>query len=239
MNVSKGYIATAAVIGELAATIFEAQTAITDGNLTYLRYLAGTSISEAALKHAPKPRRGGKITPEEIARQLAAVEAVQSRFYPEVVRAAEAAVDERGKARAKLVNRKTGFARTAASRLRSWVRAGNDMAWINPATLTRTDLEVQRAPRAPSPTRLKRSVEVRSKALVAAVLALSESDKPAALAELDLLIGQLTTQMVELGGAPVRDPAAAISTRRPLKIGRSTFYPVTETQVLRQGERPS
>lgn len=237
----KTYIATPAEVKRLTLDILKAAQEAAEGPRTYLRLVVGTTIHELGAKALK--RVGGrhpKLTPEESQRQLAALDAVNERFYAAVVEAAEQGLPP-GRDRAKLLNRRTNFARSAVSTVRSYIRAGHDLRRIVVERCTKRSLQVERAVRPPTPARMRRRVEARSKAFITSLIELSETDKAAAIEEMQLAVGQITHQLMELGIAtPVRDLRRAAEMGVPLRsAGGKLFVPVTETQVLRQQARPS
>lgn len=239
MNAKNTYVADAAQIKDLTTGLLSATAAIDTGRASYLRFLVGTTIAELGVK--PRAHAGGrptKMTPETLATHLTALEVVHERFYTAVTEAAS--VDLPGPTlRAKELNRRTNFARTAAGALRRWVKAGNDITSLVVAKVTKRSLAVERAVRPQTAARLKARTETTSKALVALVLDLSAVDKRAALEEIELLMGQLASQRIELGGAPTRSQQKAVDAGLPFRAKGHTFYPVTQTQVLRQQRAPS
>lgn len=239
MNTKKAdHVANAAQIRELTTGLLNATATIDTGRTSYLRYLAGTTIAELGAKPRLHGGRSPKVTPESVATQLIALEAVHARFYEAVTEAASVGLPG-PTLRAKELNRRTNFARTAMGVLRRWVKAGNDITSLVVGKLTKRSLAVERAVRPPTAARLKSRTEGHSKALISAVLELSSVDKAAALEEIELLMGQLATQRIELGGVMARSPAKAVHDGVPFRSGGRTFVPVTETQVIRQMRAPS
>lgn len=237
---SKGYVATTEDITALAKSLYAATATLLNGRTTYLRALVGTTIKELGGKPRTVPARGRKpaTSPETTGLQLQALETVHMRFYEAVEQVAMLGLPNT-KDRALELNRKTNFARTAMSSIRAWIKAGNDITTLPVAQVTKRSLLVERAIRPKSATRLRRALEVRSKSFVAALLELAETDKAAALGELELLMGQMAAQAVALGATAVTSPARASKEHRPYKTGGRVFVPVSETQVIRQQERPS
>jgi hypothetical protein len=231
------FIGTPATIRQLTNTILRAAAEGVEGQVTYLKMVVGTTIHELSAK-APKTATRGrqpKLSPEQIQAQLAALDAVNDRFYPEVLAAASADLPN-GRDKAKELNRRTNFARSAVSTIRGYIKAGNDITRIAPAACTKRSLQVERAARPPSAARMRKRVETRSIAFVGALLELAETDKAAAREELETLMGQLAHQLIELGGAAVREaPRPGASPEEMHRV----FVPVTETQLLRQQARPS
>lgn len=239
MNTKKAdHVADVAQIRELTTGLLNATATIETGRVSYLRFLAGTTIAELGAKPRAHGGRPTKMTPESVATQLIALEAVHERFYAAVTEAAS--VNLPGPTlRAKELNRRTNFARTAMGSLRRWVKAGNDITALVVGKVTKRSLAVERAVRPPTLGRLRSRTETQSKALMSVVLELSSIDKHAALEEIELLMGQLATQRIELGGVTARSQSKAVREGLPFKVGDHTFFPVTETQVIRQQRTPS
>lgn len=243
------FIATAADVRKLVADIWSATDRATEGRGTYLKLLVGTTQAElhsATPKHAPRGRLP-KLSAETIQLQLVALNTVHERFYAAVLEAAQESLPAGGRRgrfnrdeRAEELNRRTNFARSSMSRLRAYIRAGNDVTLLVPENVTQQSIAVEGRVRPPSVARTRRAVEARSKALVASVLDLIEVDKVAAREEIELLMGQLANQLAELGGPAVRDLRRAAEMGVPMRTpGGRLFVPVTETQIIRQQARPS
>lgn len=210
----------------------------------YLPRLVATAQHE--LEIVAKPRSAGrvaKLTDEEMQRQIAGVTLVHERFYAVVLREWDAAIPKGTKDRAKVLNSRTNYARTAVSILRTYIRSGKSLATVSPHTVNLRDtLKIvgPKRSRAVSPTVLRKRAEKEAHAFMSTVLALGETDKAAAISELELLVGQLAQQLTELSAArATTDAKVATAEHRPLRVGRSMFVPVTETQVIRQRANPS
>ena len=209
------YIAKPAEIRKLTTELLDAETTVSEGRTTYLRALVATTQGEL-----PKGGKPDKAT------ALGALEAVHTRFYDAVTKAVQAALPPRLADRAKLLNRKTNFARSSLYAVRAWIKAGGNITTLKPRHVTKAALAVPRATRPMSATRLTKRLEKRSKLLMADVLAMIETDKAVALHEVELLIGQLAAQLDELGV-------------HPAKMRGKTYIPLTATQVVRAEARPS
>lgn len=234
---SRDYLATDADIISLAGGMLAGQTATDTIPRQYLR--ATVAVTIAALD-APQRQRSGKVVKideEEQARQLAALEKIIARFYPLVLKKYN---DETppGPKRAEEINSKTNWARGAHRDVRNWIRAGHDLRTIAAARVIKATLAVTPKVRPASPLRLKRRVEGVSKDLVAGVMELATVDKAAAIAEIELLMGQLAGQLAELGVKATKDASEAVEKHQLLRVGKSVFFP-TNTQVIQQMERPS
>lgn len=210
-----------------AQSIFRAADDGVLGRLTYLRLLLGATQTELG-------KRG-----QEPPVQLAALNTTHERFYAIVLNAAEPFVPKGTKDRAVALHARANFARTSKSSLLGHVRAGGDLATLSAAKVTKAALRVRAGPVRPlTARRWKMRAEAQSKALVATIMGLADADKAAAVEEIQLVLGQLTTQLVSLGVVSTKDATQSAGERRPLRIGKTLFVP-TASQVLQQRARPS
>lgn len=215
-------------VTEIAQSIFNAQSGVEAGRQSYLRTLIAATQDELNNKRGEPP-----------AAQLKALQAVHERFYALILSAAQAFVPRTQKDRAIALHAKANFARTALSAVRNHIRAGEDVALLKADKATKATLSrpAQRV-RPPTVKRMKRAAEAQGKTLIATLMGLADADKAAAIEEMQLVLGQLTSQLLSLGVVATKDAAQALSEHRPLRIGKTLFMP-TETQVLRQSSRPS
>lgn len=215
-------------VTDIAQSIFTAQSSVLDGRQSYLRTLIEATQDEL---------QGKKTQPQ--ATQLSALKAVHERFYELILKAAQSFVPKTQKDRSIALHAKANFARTALSRVRAHIKAGEDVVALNAAKATAVTLKRPAARITPlSVKRWKARAETQSKALVATLIGLGDTDKAAAINEMQLVLGQLTTQLMAMGVVATKDSAQAIAEHRPLRIAKTLFVP-TETQVLRQQARPS
>jgi len=143
-----------------------------------------------------------------------------------------------GPDKAKRLNAMTNWARTALRDVRGYVRAGNDIRALAATKLTRNQLRVKATPRPLGPAALRRRLVDRGKEMVAAALELIDIDPGAARAELELIMAQIATQVLNLSGRATKNAQEAASQHKPLRV-RSTLFVPTETQVVRQTANPS
>lgn len=230
---SKGYIATETDIAALARSIITGSLQSESGRRDYLKVLLASTIDVLGAKPRLRQGRASKLDESEVLKQTEALEATHTRFYAIIVRET-ASVIPAGKDKSGELNRRTAYARVAASRLRAYAKSGGDLTILAPARVTRETIRVKSAtPRAMSSGRLKARAERESKTLVATLLGLGDADKAAAVAEIQLLIGQLAQQLVHLGVVTsTKDAEQAAREHIPLKVGKTLFIP-TDTQVLR------
>jgi|SRR5882724_1108156 len=236
MNIeTKGYIASDRDIGELTDVILTADDTVTNGKNWYLRALIATTQKELGAPPRARTGKAAKLDPETKAAQLGALTTVHERFYGVVL---ERAKKKLGKVPAKVLNGKVNFARTAVLVARNWIRANRDLTAIGVATLTKASVTIKKPPKPPSVAVLKRRLEAQGKQLIKTALELVDSDKAVATTELELVMSQLATQLLSLGGRQTTNAAQAASQHRPLRVKSTVFVP-TETQITRQMRAPS
>lgn len=245
------FVATAADIEALVKEQLVAATTSVRNRTTYLRALVATTQDKLGI--TPRVRQGHmtKLSPEDQKVQLEALENVHTDFYTAVQKAIEETPlsDEEkpktGRTSSNAIKtRRATFARSAASTVRGWIKAGRDIGAIAAAKVTKAMLHVggPRRKRAMSAKRLITRAEKQSKDLIGTLLLLADTDKEAGLKEFQTTMDILSSQLVQLGVAVTRDAAVAAAEHRPLQVGRGsktvTFVP-TASQVLRQQARPS
>jgi len=228
---------TVTAIRAIATKVFTSETEADNGKIEYLRALVGDVQTE--LGGAPRQRAGkaARLTKEETAEHLQSVTKVNERFYGAVTEEARARVGG-GPDKAKRLNAMTNWARTALRDVRGYVRAGNDIRALAATKLTRNQLRVKATPRPLGPAALRRRLVDRGKEMVAAALELIDIDPGAARAELELIMAQIATQVLNLSGRATKNAQEAASQHKPLRV-RSTLFVPTETQVVRQTANPS
>lgn len=239
--IQQGYVATDRDIETLTATQLQAAQSVTDGHQTYLRALVATAQKELGVKPRARAAAGRphRLSDEEIAKQLAALAMVHRRFYEIVVRVIDDSLTGvPAKERVAQKNRRSNFARTALYSARIYVRSGHDMTALVPSKISKSSLAVTVPTKPPTAKRLKSRLERLSKTFVTAMLELGETDKAAAVTELDTLIGIMASQLATLGVHPARDIERAVAEHKPFKSGATLFIP-TQSTVLRQQARPS
>lgn len=150
---SKSYVATPSDIAKLAGDIIDNTQRVESGRGTYLKALVATT--RAALGAEPRQRNGRaeRLDAEAIAEHLKALDAVHLSFYAAVLQVAQNTVPDPDKA---LIRSRTRFAVSAASTLRGFIRAGNDVRALAAHKVTKAALATPR-------TRRKLTVEALSK----------------------------------------------------------------------------
>jgi hypothetical protein len=220
---SKNYVATAADIAALAKAYSAALEASGNVRGHYLRALVATTQAELGAK--PRQRTSADETPtldaEAVKTQLAALEAVHEKFYAVVLDNVEGNAEER--------NRRSGFARSAVSTVRAYVRSGRDITLLAASRVTKAAL-AQAVPtkraRVVSVTVLRRRADKTLAVLYKIGEQLSKADKALAVGVLEEALSKLGGMLSRLGvGRPVTDARRAIRERVPLKTKAGTFYP--------------
>jgi predicted RNA-binding protein YlxR (DUF448 family) len=215
-------------VEKIAQTVFSAVAQNEQGRGAYLRALVSTVQEELG-----KKERDPKA-------QMAVLVSVHEQFYEIVLKTAEEFVPKGTKDRATVLHSKATFARTAASALRMHVKAGGDILTLKAATVTKAALRARAGPAKVTPRRLKARAERQSKQVMATFISLADTDKAVAIEEIQLLIGQLTTELLSLGMVATRKAEQALNEHRPLQIGKlKTLFMPTATQVIAQRARPS
>src|ERR1700761_925407 len=116
-------------VSDIATSIFSSQSTITQGRQSYLRTLIEATQDELANKKGePQPR------------QLAALKAVHNRFYGIILRAAQSFVPKTQRDRSVALHARANFARTALSRVRNHIKAGQDIVALSAAKATAASL---------------------------------------------------------------------------------------------------
>lgn len=215
-------------IDQLAQSIMGATKNAEGGRTTYLQTLVEAVQEDLAHRRGLEP-----------AAQLAALKRQHERFYAIVLAAAGRVVPRNHPKRGEETQRLSNFARTATSALRGHVRAGGDLSTLQPARVTKAALRVREGPaRPPTAKRLKATAERESKRIVATLMALAETDKQAAVDEIQLIMGQLGDQLLQLGVVATRNAAQAAAKGVALRVGKTLFMP-TATGVFQPQARPA
>lgn len=224
---ARGYVATEKDIEALTHAYDAARTQAASAGGTYLRALVATVQSDLGIRMRERMATGPAVdtSSEERARQLVAFEKINGAFYGVVLRGLSGDSLER--------NRKSGFARSAGSTLRRWIRSGHDVGRLAAVRVTRDALEAaipsdkKRVPRLRVGVLGKRAARGAHLAVVAAVAA-DKAERGAGVAMLQKAMGELSAALVKMGGVVAeRDVSAAVRERVPFKKGTAVFWPVS------------
>jgi hypothetical protein len=230
---ARNYVATAADAANLAAQMFEAREATDTVPRLYLRALVATTIHELGATQRQRAAKPVKINDEEQAQELAALDKVIDLLYPPILARYK---EKLGAGRSKEVNSETNWARGAHRDVRNWVRAGHSLTTFAAARLTKAMLAVKTKARPPQPARIKSRMERDSQAILSAAKELAALDRDGAIASIQVIMGQLASQLRGLGVEATKDPREAVAEHLPLRVGKNVFFP---TDMLHQMERPS
>jgi hypothetical protein len=223
----KHYIATDSDVEQLAATHLtsDALTKRSDGQ--YLRILVAAMRAKFGSGKGSGRRR--KLTEADVAEQSEALAAIHTRFYASVLKGVTTdevadhdnlSADER-RARAAARNGRAGFARSAASTLQAYIRAGGDIRGLDVATVTKTELRAfARVAQAPDDSPEAHAAHVTIKRLARDMDALADVDPDAARLAIDEAMAALQAIGARLASA-----------------AHAAQAPPSETQVFRQKTR--
>lgn len=153
---------TDAAITTMVRDVLKHESQAGEGQATYLRAL--TAGVQVAVGGAPRIAARGRVKGIEGAAALEALTKVNARFYAIVL----AEVGKKGTPKER--NSKTGFARSAASTLRSALRAGLNPLLIVLPTLTKAWLRAWTAKHRPAPAAPTAAVVARQARVAAAKL---------------------------------------------------------------------
>jgi hypothetical protein len=128
-------------------------------------------------------------------------------------------------------NRRSGFARSAVSTVRAYIRAGFDITLVAAARATKAALAAlvpaTKRARTASPAVLQRRADKALAVVYKIGDQLVKADKAMAVEVLEVAIAKLASKLAGLGIAkPVTDAKRAIRERVPLKTRAGTFFPV-------------
>lgn len=212
---------TAGAIRDLARQTVDGRLQVTTARGAYFRALVETAQAEL----------GGKAGQEG---QLAAIRAVQHKFYPEVQKAIAtdeilAAAGFTPKRVALERNRRLNFARSAYGTIRRWLRAdGHDLMKLDPQKVTKSQL-LEEAPPTRKHALTTKRVKARSGKLVGGVLSfiqqIAKADQDQAATIANEAIEQLIKLSARLAGERKTTTDARVATveMRPLRVGTKTY----------------
>lgn len=228
---SKGYVASIDDIRTLAQKSANAVTTIATTRGVYLRALVFTARSEL---------KNGEAVPA----QLAALRAVHSRFYPavleavttsDIARAPRASSEERHR-RALERNRRSNFARSSYSTIRTWLKAGGHSLFSLKPTFTKGQLDAEvpaKEARKVTPEKIKSRVDGLVKRLLEQTRTLAGISPEQGRAVLDEAMNRLAQELFAGAVQATTDANVAAAEHRPLRAGKHVFWP-TESQVVRR-----
>lgn len=186
---------------------------------SYLKALVATT--QAELDIPTRQYRSHRLAPlcdDGKAMQLTALEIVHRRFYARVI-----ARLKLGGLTGELLNKRSGFARTAKSILRTWIRHSNDIAGLAAATVTHADLHVGKhaTPAAHRARKVARLVDKRLRSLLIGL-----GDRETVFDVMDTLAGLQVDLSSDLGLKPTTSVVRSARRHAPLEIKGVIYLPV-------------
>lgn len=197
---ARGYVATDADVEAITRTHLSAVLMVGSSKVTYLRALVATAQAELGLEPRAKPGKAKTLDKTAVVAQVAAARKVHERFLEIVTRVASENLPASDKA--KELNRRTNFARTAAYALMRPLRRGLDLSSIAAARVTKAALLAMAPPmeaRPPSPARSRKRAHRLVERLTSELRTLADVDMPAAVSELEAIMSFASGRLAELG----------------------------------------
>lgn len=208
------YVATEAQVETLARENYTASAQVQAANATYLRVLVAGCQAELGGKRGRAPMR-----PEA---QMAVLEKVHERFYAAVLRGVttddvlpDDTLDRTERGRRLLErNRRSGFARSAATTLRNYSRAGGDLRALDVDTTTKSELQRFVASKASPADKVGLRLQRAEKTILNAIKQLARDDPDRAASNLEAIVERLQLAFHQLGTSPPLAPRTPVETAR-------------------------
>lgn len=221
----KTFNASVSDIKELVTQGVRAEHTLQSTRGLYFRALIGTT----------QARGGDGATLRAVHQEFYAV-VLEAVVTPDIAKASRVLPEEK-KRRARERNRRSNFARSAYGTIRRWLSIeGHDLMSLKPAKVTKTQLMAETPTRVRKPLSEDKAAK-RCEALMGRVLdftrTLAASRPDQARKLLDEAINRAVQELARGAITPTTDAAAAQEEHRPLRIGKTLFWP-TETQILRR-----
>jgi hypothetical protein len=216
------YLASASDVEHLAGIRFESASAQDRAQSAYFRILLANAQKTIAGKPTLRARKGPAATlePDEIEQHLAVFEEVNQTFYGAVLKGTPPTDDALER------NRRTNFARTAASAIRTYIRGGGDLTRVSVLKATKRQLQTLGT----SPATPQASAAKASQRLLSQLEALGTTDAKNAREILSATLAGASELLGKLGGKTTTSPEKAMEEHRLLKTSNGIFYPVASLQ---------
>jgi hypothetical protein len=237
------YLATADDVQQLATNYLDAQQAVSRIHGTYFRILVARTQEAVCGKPTLRARSGPTppLSDEARAEHLAAFEKINAELYEAVRKAtipselenrATLGTDEANR-RSLERNRRTNFARSSASTLRTYIRRGGNVLRLVVPTCTKNAV-VGMIPgtdgdEAPSEDRTRRNVERAATRIVTLVQGIATEDKEAAAALLQQALSHVAGALLALGIRATTKPEVAAAEHRLLRTASGVFWPTASS----------
>lgn len=236
------YLATAEDVATLATSNLEAQQMIGRVHGCYFRILLARTQHAICGKPTLRAReKAEKMTPEDTEAHLKAFETQHAELYAAVLNAVRSAdtesrknleTDEQNR-RALERNRRTNFARSAASVLRTYIKRGGNVLRLAVPHATKSAVAAMTPPAEdaePAEGRSERTVTRAAARIVAAVQSMAAEDKEGAVDVLRKALGLIAGTMQSLGIRSTTKPAVALAQDRLLRTEAGVFWPAQPMQ---------
>lgn len=217
----RNYRVTKGQIGEVTRQHVQGEATVLLARGMYLKGLVANTqeaIGVAVRTRSAPAGRFGLVSEELRTEHIKALELVHSGFYEEVLaNIPEGSAVQR--------NKDSGFARTAKSRLRTWIKAGGDIRSLAAPKVTVKSLKVERGNVARTPAQIKAVMVRQANGLAESAGEIADGDKLAAIEAIETVMSQLAVKLVELGVTATTDPKKAREEHRPFRLKEGIFWP--------------
>lgn len=235
------YLAKPDDVTALAAAHLEAQQAVSKTHGIYFRILLASTQHAICGKTTLRARsgEGGEI---DTAKHLECFEAVNASLYAAVLRATvppELEASERlsadeARRRSLERNRRTNFARSAATTLRQFIKRGGNILRLAVPAATKSAVAgmtpAADGDRAPSEDRARKKVQAAAQRIIATAEVIAESDRTSAISVLQDTLSRVAGALLKFGGKTTTKPDVAVEEHRLLKTPNGTFWPAAAVQ---------
>ncbi len=242
-NIQKAnYLVDENDVETLAREYVNSQQSLAGSRTTYFRILLAHVQVALAGKPALRSKPAASLTEEQIGKHLEAFETTNSRLYaavvrgsitPEIADSPNLSTDESNR-RAIERNRRNNYARSAASTMRAYIRAGHDITRISVLNASKNSMTVSNGARiavaAVPGERLHRRVKNTTTKLTNLVSELASLDRGAAIAALQEVMEQASNLMLKHGQRAVTKPEQAMAEHKLWKTAGGVFWPTTTNE---------
>jgi hypothetical protein len=226
---SRNFVATEQDVAAITRSYLTAINSQNAAKSTYLRALVATVQSEFTTDQPVKRSPPAEV----VSASIKVLDAVHERFYATVIGViGETDIDDDVKkgSKADKLHRRAVFARTAASTLRRWIRAGHDVRNLKAAAVTKAALLTARKARevsaAGGPVNpIKRALQLGDQ-IAELATDLASTDRAGAIDALESAMARLAQALMDLGGRATTQAELAVKNHRMLKTAEGVFWPV-------------
>jgi hypothetical protein len=234
------YLATPDAVEQMAREQLQAAETQTRASATYFRVLLATTQEKLLGKPVLRVRLGSAGGDPDLVQQMRVFEEVNEALYAAVLRGVttpdlehQDSLSAQEKARrAKERNRRSTFARSAASTLRKYIRTGGDLRKVAVVSATKNGMTASLpASGAPAEGQAQRRARRAAATLLSVVEGLAADDRGQAAGLIRESMDRRAAAASRLAGRPTEKPATAAADHRMLKTSAGLFWPVTPGEV--------